>query len=143
MLRILLILLVALVVYALVDCVRYNRTQMPGGLPKALWVTLIIVFPAAGALAWLVVSRVNTQAQRAARSGRAHPSGYAPGVPPRRPVTRPVAPDDDPEFLASLNRRAEQERREAEAEQAEEGEQDTEDGATDGADDDGGPGTRH
>ena len=71
MLRILLILLVALVVYALVDCVRYDRTQMPGGLPKALWVTLIIVFPAAGALAWLVVSRVNTQAQRAARSGRA------------------------------------------------------------------------
>ena len=140
MLRILLILLVALVVYALVDCVRYDRTQMPGGLPKALWVTLIVVFPAAGALAWLVVSRVNTQAQRAAPRGPAHPSGYGPGVPPRRPVTRPVAPDDDPEFLASLNRRAEQERREAEAEQ---GEQDTEDGATDGADDDGGPGTRH
>ncbi|WP_152187483.1 PLD nuclease N-terminal domain-containing protein [Georgenia satyanarayanai] len=95
------ILLVALVVYALVDCVRSDDADMPVGLPKALWVILIVVFPGAGALAWLVVSRVSRQAAGQVRGGAAgRPS--RPG--PRRPAPRPLAPDDDPEFLAGLDR---------------------------------------
>ena len=42
------ILLFALIVYALVDCIRYDDASMPAGMPKALWVVLIVVFPAAG-----------------------------------------------------------------------------------------------
>lgn len=97
------ILLIALVVYALVDCVRSDDSDMPVGLPKALWVILIVVFPGAGALAWLVVSRVSRQAAGQVRGGggtTGHPSRPA----PRRPAPRPVAPDDDPEFLAGLGR---------------------------------------
>ncbi|HLT83019.1 MAG TPA: PLD nuclease N-terminal domain-containing protein [Phototrophicaceae bacterium] len=93
------ILLVALVVYALVDCVRSDDADMPVGLPKAVWVVLIVVFPGAGALAWLVVSRVSRQAAGQVRGGSgtvAHPS--------RRPAPRPLAPDDDPDFLAGLGR---------------------------------------
>jgi len=98
------ILALALVIYALVDCVRSDDSEMPVGLPKAVWVVLIVIFPGAGAVAWLVVSRVARQGQRTGgrpvyRGGSsAHPSA------PRRPVTRQVAPDDDPEFLASLDR---------------------------------------
>lgn len=95
------ILLFALIVYALVDCVRYEDSRMPVGLPKAIWVILIVVFPVAGAAAWLVVSRVTARAA----AGGGGSAGYSP--PPKAPrprPTRPVAPDDDPEFLASLRR---------------------------------------
>ncbi|WP_413452059.1 PLD nuclease N-terminal domain-containing protein [Georgenia phoenicis] len=92
------ILLIGLVVYALVDCVRSEDTDLPVGLPKAVWVVLIVVFPGIGALAWLVVSRASRQA--AGRVGGAHPSRPT----TRRPAPRPLAPDDDPEFLAGLNR---------------------------------------
>ncbi len=102
------VLLLALVIYALVDCVRHDDDEMPVGLPKAIWVILIIVFPAAGAAAWLVVSRVNRKAQQAASPGSAS-RGVPPVRPaPRRGVSRPVAPDDDPEFLASLEKRLRQ-----------------------------------
>lgn len=98
------VLALALVIYALVDCVRADDSDMPVGLPKAVWVILIIIFPGAGAVAWLVVSRVSRQGPRA--PGRTVFGGASPSHPSttRRPTTRPVAPDDDPEFLASLGR---------------------------------------
>lgn len=106
------VLLVALVVYALIDCVRTPEDSMPVGIPKVLWVALIIVFPGLGALAWLLVSRV-------ARGGRTSPP--SPGRGAGRPSPRgprgprgPVAPDDDPEFLARLEaerRRRDRDRR--------------------------------
>ena len=97
------ILALALVVYALVDCVRSDDSDMPVGLPKAVWVILIIVFPGVGAIAWLVVSRVARQGQRTPGrplfgGGQSHPSAS------RRAAPRPLAPDDDPDFLASLGR---------------------------------------
>lgn len=134
------ILLVVLVVYALIDCVRSDDADLPAGLPKAVWVILIVVFPGIGALAWLVVSRVHRQAQQASRgSTTLFPRG--PGRPTsRRPAPRPVAPDDDPEFLASLDRP----RRDDQVPPGDEGDpQDEADGGTtDSTDDDGGPATR-
>lgn len=77
-----------LVVYALVDCLRARGSEVRG-VPKALWVALIVLLPAIGALAWLLAGREK-----------------GPAAPPTR-RGRPVAPDDDPEFLWRL----EQERR--------------------------------
>lgn len=107
------VLLIALIVYALIDCVRTPDDEMPVGIPKVLWVILIILFPGIAALAWIVVSRVARA--NASRSGSARPGLWSSPTPPR-PVRRsgPVAPDDDPEFLARLEserRRAERERR--------------------------------
>lgn len=125
------ILLLALVVYALVDCIRSEGTDMPVGLPKALWLILIVVFPGAGAIAWLVVSRVTRQANRAPRGARGS-SGF-PSRPVRRTPPRPVAPDDDPDFLASLDRREPQT---PEPETSPEPVADDEDGSTESADND-------
>lgn len=114
MLRILpAVLLIALVVYALIDCVRTPDDDMPAGIPKVLWVVLIIVFPGIAALAWIVVSRVARANADTASNGR---PGLWSSPSPQRPVRRsgPLAPDDDPEFLARLEaerRRAERERR--------------------------------
>ena len=84
-----------LVVYALVDCLRRPGDQVRG-LPKALWVALIVALPVVGALAWLLVGR-----------------GRGSTGPTRR--QRPVAPDDDPDFLWRL----EQERRRREGKDTE------------------------
>ncbi|MFH5822000.1 PLD nuclease N-terminal domain-containing protein [Georgenia sp. AZ-5] len=96
------VLLLAVIIYALIDCVRTPGPSMPAGIPKAGWVVLILVFPGLGAVAWLVISRV-ARAETGGRGGAARrPGQWSPG--PSRPGRRsgPVAPDDDPDFLARL-----------------------------------------
>lgn len=78
---------IAITVYSVIDCVRAEDRQRRG-LPAWLWVTVIIVLPGVGGLVWLLVSRTAPDPR---------PRGYA------RP-SRPVAPDDDPDFLAGLAR---------------------------------------
>jgi len=78
----------AVVVYALVDCLRTDGKDVRG-LPKPLWIVVILLTAGVGAVAWLVLGK-----------------GRGPSTPPAR-RGRPVAPDDDPEFLWRL----EQERR--------------------------------
>lgn len=102
MLRVVLpLLVVALDVYALADLFG-SEEEDRGGLPRWLWVVIIVLLPLFGAVAWIVVKH----------SGRRAPGGRGgsgrPGRPggPRRP-SGPVAPDDDPDFLWQL----EQERR--------------------------------
>jgi len=54
-------------------------------LPRAAWILIILMVPIVGSLAWLTIGR---------RKG----SGP-------RPAPRPVAPDDDPDFLRDLDRK--------------------------------------
>jgi hypothetical protein len=83
-----------LAVYALVDLVQTDEKDVQG-LPKLVWVLLIVLVWVVGPVAWLV----------AGRKGRG-----LPGLPPRRtdnpsagPRGRALAPDDDPDFLRGLN----------------------------------------
>lgn len=109
------LLVVGLMVYALVDAWGADEDER-GGLPRWLWVILIVLLPLLGPISWIVVRA------SARRSGGAGPSGPGPGTggsrrtPPQRPGPRrpsgPVAPDDDPEFLWLL----EQEKRKRERE---------------------------
>lgn len=82
--QLLALLVLAVTVYGIVDCAQADsRTRR--GLPLWAWVVLMLLLPGVGAIIWLVLSRMPT------------------GTP--RPQTRPVAPDDDPEFLRYLERR--------------------------------------
>ena len=57
MLRVLLPLLaVGLAVYALVDLASSDEDER-GGIPKGLWVVLIILLPFLGPIAWILVKR--------------------------------------------------------------------------------------
>ncbi len=89
----------ALLVYCLIDCIQTD-SALVRNLPKPLWILLIVVVPIVGAIAWLVAGRP----ERSARSRHVPwPSTATAGFPEyERP--RPVAPDDDPEFLASVRR---------------------------------------
>jgi hypothetical protein len=83
---------VGITIYAFIDCLRCTDEEVRN-LPRSLWM-LITLVPLVGGLVWLV-------------SGR--PAAGRPGGLP----TRAVAPDDDPEFLRSLDRSFRERRRQA------------------------------
>ena len=77
-------------VYALFSCIQTPDEDVPH-LPKLVWIVLIVFVPFVGPIVWLLMSR--TQAGRRDAVER-----------PTKPAGRPVAPDDDPDFLKSLDR---------------------------------------
>lgn len=93
-------LLVALIIYALLDCGRTDRSQVRG-VPKPAWILLIIIFPVIGALLWLFLGKQ-----------RRPSTSFGPVTPQPR-----QAPDDDAEYLKFLDARA---KREAESRRREE-----------------------
>ena len=101
--RIVLVVLVfALTLYALLDCARTPDESMPARMPKYLWITLVVLFPTVGPIAWIIFSRVRAAEER---GGYVEPTVWSSqeGTTFRRPQrARPTAPDDDPEFLRGL-----------------------------------------
>ena len=68
---------VALTVFAVVDVAFYDRLRVRG-VPKGVWIVLILLVPVIGPLLWFFIGR-------GPRGGRG-----------------PMAPDDDPDFLRNL-----------------------------------------
>lgn len=86
------LLTIAVTVYAVVDCIQSDDAQVRG-LPKLLWLLLILLFPIVGAIAWFIAGRP--------QRGTAGGPGRGPGGPSHRPPP-PRGPDDDPDFLRRL-----------------------------------------
>ncbi|HET7279243.1 MAG TPA: PLD nuclease N-terminal domain-containing protein [Dermatophilaceae bacterium] len=80
------VLIVALTVYAAVDSVQADESQIRN-LPKLVWVVLILLFPIAGPATWFIAGR---------------PTALSDRWPSRRPQGPPRGPDDDPDFLRKL-----------------------------------------
>ena len=104
MLRIVLfVAMIALTIYAAADWHRTPEDEMPGKLPKQIWLMIILftaTIAAIGPIAWLVLRWVSRAEKKQTR---------APEAP-----KRPSAPDDDPEFLFRLERDIQRKRREEE-----------------------------
>jgi hypothetical protein len=85
----------ALLLTALIDCISTDKAEIRA-LPKFMWILAILCFSPFAALAWFLSGR-----KQLVESGSraSHPAGGA-----VRPL-RPIAPDDDPEFLRKLGRR--------------------------------------
>lgn len=108
MLRVLLPLIaVGLAVYALVDLASSDEEER-GGIPKGLWIVLIILLPFLGPIAWILVKRSASRSGSRYAGGRPSSDSSSGGT--RRRRNAPVAPDDDPEFLWRLEQ---QQRRQA------------------------------
>lgn len=90
----------ALVVVALIDCLSTDDGTVRA-LPKIIWVFIILLFSPVGSIAWFFAGRPVVSQGGEAPAGPAWPAGPA----SQRRQRRPLAPDDDPEFLASLAKR--------------------------------------
>jgi hypothetical protein len=94
MLRLLPVLIVlGLALVALIDCLARDEDEIRG-LPKVIWVFVILLFPLLGGVAWFFAGRARSPEGRPRRR---------PGL--GAPPARPLAPDDDPEFLRRLDER--------------------------------------
>ncbi|MGK5442290.1 PLDc N-terminal domain-containing protein [Micromonospora sp. URMC 105] len=86
---------IVLAVCALISCLSADEGNIRA-LPRLAWVLIILFFPLVGSIAWFLAGRKATPV-------RPGPAGPAPTGRDRR---RPVAPDDDPEFLESIAERS-------------------------------------
>lgn len=93
MLRVLMVAVpLVLGIYALVDLIQTDEERVKG-LPKVVWVFVILLFPLLGSLAWLLAGRPNPML--------GGPTGSGPRIFPNRP-RGPKGPDDDPDFLKGI-----------------------------------------
>jgi hypothetical protein len=76
---------IALLVYALIDCLQTDSARFRS-LNRVAWIAIIVLIPLVGPVLWLVIGKVRARPQRR----------------PAAPPARPLAPDDDPEFLRHL-----------------------------------------
>lgn len=83
-------LILAFTIYCLIDVIRSEDSEIRG-LPKIVWVMLVLLFPVAGGAAWFLAGR---------------PRGSRPPGTDRitRPKPRVTGPDDDPDFLRTIDR---------------------------------------
>jgi len=84
-------------IYALFSCIQTRDEDVPH-LPKLIWILLIVLVPFVGPITWILMSRSHLRRQSAGGPSGGPDRGRS-GPAPRRP-----APDDDPEFLAWLDR---------------------------------------
>ncbi len=84
-----LVVIVALSIFAAIDSLMTDVRRVRG-LPKVLWVVVILFLPVIGAVLWLTLGKDRGRGEK---------------------VTRNVAPDDDPEFLRKIGSEKEQEER--------------------------------
>jgi hypothetical protein len=91
--------------FCLFDVITTDESQVRN-LSKLWWVVIVLLFVVVGSVMWLVAGR--PQGAGAPRlpskgGGTAGGSRYAGGR-GLEPARRPLAPDDDPEFLESVRR---------------------------------------
>ncbi|MGR6317709.1 PLDc N-terminal domain-containing protein [Micromonospora soli] len=90
---------VVLAICALISCLSAEEGEIRA-LPRIAWVLIILFFPLVGSIAWFVAGRE----PGGQRPRTAWPMGNGFSEQDRR--RRPVAPDDDPEFLSRLAERS-------------------------------------
>jgi uncharacterized membrane protein YgcG len=99
-------------IWAFIDCLLTPEEEVKH-LPKAVWVIIILLFGEVlvGPVAWLLAGRPRGAGARRQQmagpfgTGAPRPAGLGPDEPSGRRV---LAPDDDPEFLASLGKHNQQ-----------------------------------
>ena len=105
------VVLLGFLLFCLLDVITTDASEVRH-LPKFAWILLVVLINPVGGIAWLIAGRPHADG-RSVRSGPGplRPTGGGSTRSPRQRPAGPVAPDDDPEFLAELRRREEELRR--------------------------------
>ncbi len=78
---------VALDIFSIIDIITIDERRVRG-LPKFLWVAVVVLLPFVGAILWFTIGRARDENGGGTRGGE----------------RRTIAPDDDPNFLRNLRR---------------------------------------
>jgi len=89
------VLIVAVCIYALIDCLRTDSRDVRG-VPKGVWIVALLLLPLVGAIMWFLLGRPRSTAR---------PAADGPSAAHGSPAGRPLGPDDDPQFLRNLEER--------------------------------------
>jgi len=100
------LLVLALWIYCLVDVISRSDGEIRN-LPKLWWILLVLFFPLAGSVAYLVAGRPHGSPRRSPHE-RAAPEFPEYDRPGRAAATKP---ESDEEFLRKVRERAEEQRR--------------------------------
>ena len=91
MARIMLVVLaLAITIYAISDWVSRSRTWTPGRVNRWVWLAVIVLIPIIGPLAWIIVGLVTRAEQRRVNTS------------PDSTPPRSSRPDDNPEAISDL-----------------------------------------
>ncbi|SPT53232.1 Uncharacterised protein [Actinomyces bovis] len=102
---VLIVLVIALTLYAVLDCARTPSESLPQPLPKPVWLLVIILFTVVGPVAWIITSRVKAAEERGGMVERtvwSSQEGISFQRRGRQAQRRTLGPDDDPDFLRNL-----------------------------------------
>lgn len=88
------LLLFAVWLFCIIDVIT-TPPQACRNLHKLVWLAVVVLLLEIGAIAWLIAGRPWNRERPVARAA----------------ARRPLSPDDDPEFIETLRRRAEEQRR--------------------------------
>jgi hypothetical protein len=97
----------ALWIFSLVDVIGSDEARIRH-LPKVWWLLIVLFFPLAGSVAWLVAGRPGSGGPGRSRHERAVPELPEYDRPGRAAAANP---EDDEEFLRRVRERAEEQRR--------------------------------
>lgn len=106
------LLVLAMWIFCFIDVLITPETSCRN-LPKLAWVFIVLLLPFLGSIGWLVAGRPWDRSRPPYVSSRSSSRLSASGS----GATRPMSPDDDEEFLASLRKRAEEQRQRAREQQ--------------------------
>jgi hypothetical protein len=87
--------------YCIFDAITAEATLVRN-LPKMFWIFLVIILFDVGSIMWLIAGRPRAEGRPGGMPYKGNSGG--PERSARRSRSGPVAPDDDPQFLASLDR---------------------------------------
>ncbi|GAB2460014.1 PLD nuclease N-terminal domain-containing protein [Jatrophihabitans fulvus] len=115
------VILIGVWIFCVIDTLTTPAEQVRN-LPKLAWVAIVVLLFEIGALAWLIAGR--PWGAKAPTPGGSTGGGFAglgtSAAPARRRGPgRPVSPDDDDEFLASLNQQIKKQKKDGDGGPAE------------------------
>jgi hypothetical protein len=87
--------------YCIFDAIT-AETTLVRNLPKMFWIFLVIILPDIGSIMWIIAGRPRGEGRPGGLPYRGNTGDPEQSARGRR--SGPVAPDDDPQFLASLDR---------------------------------------
>jgi Phospholipase_D-nuclease N-terminal len=96
------LLVLALWVFCIFDVIG-TEESLTRNLPKMIWLLIVIFVPPIGPLAWLIMGRPQNAGFSPGDTTTRAPGETFGSRPPRK---RPLAPDDDPAFLAEIDERS-------------------------------------